>query len=257
MNRSDLPNYFPNLPDSLQKLQEFFESGEFDTQKLITLLEKDPLLCANILKLANSAAYGGKNKIVSIEQAIARLGFVIIRGIIMATFIQKSFPIHLDIYGIDLNTFDKINQTRVQLLRRCFYDLKLDMQMLQSVAFLLENSKIVSAYLINKIGESDHFKTVFKEKSEKRAEEEILGVDAYKIGAMLFKKWGFKEDFIELMQNLYTPQNREGQILLIISKAANITGILESKNKEQIAQLCKKYKFDWTSISKCIEEITI
>ena len=257
MNRSDFPNHFPNLPDSLQKVQHFFASNEFDTQKLVTLLEKDPLMCANILRLVNSAAYGGKNKIVSLTQAITRLGFTITRGVIMETFVQKSFPIQLDIYGIDLSIFDAINQTRVQLLKNCFYDSKLDMQMLQSVVFLLESSKLVSAYLLSKMGQMDRFRALLKEKGAKKAEEEIFGIDGYKIGAMLFSTWGFEANFIELMQKLYTPQNKEGQILFILTVAADITGILQAKNKEQIALVCERYKLDWAKISECMEKFEL
>jgi len=254
---SDFPNYFPNLPNSLQKVQEFFASNELNTQKLIALLEEDPLLSANILKLVNSAAYGGKNKIFSLSQAITRLGFTIVRGVIMATFVQKSFPIKLDVYGINLKTFDTINQTRVQLLKTCFYDSQLDMQMLQSVTFLLESSKLVSAYLLSKMGQTDRFRALLKQEGAKKAEEEIFGIDGYKIGAILFSTWGFEANFIELIQNLYTPQNKEGQILLILTVAANITGILEDKNKEQIALLCGKYKLDWAKISECMERFEL
>lgn len=253
MNRSDLPNLFPTLPNSLQKIQQFFASNELDSKKLVTLLEEDPLLCANILKLSNSAAYGGKNKIASLTQAVTRLGFTITRGVIMATFVQKSFPIQLDIYGIDLASFDAINQTRMQLLKNCFYDPQLDMQMLQSVAFLLESSKLVTAYLISKTGQTDRFKVLLKQEGAKKAEEVIIGIDGYQIGAMLFSAWGFDPNFIKLMQNLSTPQNREGQLLLILSVAANTTGILRAENQEQIASLCKDYKLDWAKISECLK----
>lgn len=244
----DFPNYFPTLPNSLQKVQRFFASGELDTKKLVILLGKDPLLCANILKLANSAAYGGNNKIVSLTQAITRLGFTVTRGVIMASFVQKSFPIQLDIYGIDLGFFDVINQTRVELLKSYFYDSQLDMQMLQSIVFLLESSKLVTAYLVNKMGQTNRFRILLEQKGAKEAEEELFGINAYKIGAMLFTKWGFETNFVKMMQNLYTPQNKEGQILLILTVAANTTGILETKNKEEIALLCKNYKMDCTKI---------
>lgn len=248
----DFPNHFPNLPSSFQNLQQFYARNELDTQKLVVLLEADPLLCANILKLVNSAAYGISTKIVSLNQAVTYLGFTVTRGVIMATFVQKSFPIQLDIYGINLSFFDAINQTRVQLVKTCFYDSKLDMQRMQSIALLLETSKLVSAYLISKMGQTEHFKKLLEQVGVKKAEEAILGADGYQIGAMLFTKWGFEENFIELIQKLYTPQNREGQILSILSVAADTTGILQDKNKEQIKILCQKYKFEWTKISECI-----
>lgn len=105
------------------------------------------------------------------------------------SLIQKSFPIQLDIYGIDLASFNAINQTRVQLLKKCFYDPRLNMQMLQNVVFLLESSKLVTAYLVSKIGQTDRFKVLLKQEGVQKAEEEIFGIDGYKIGAMLFRKW--------------------------------------------------------------------
>lgn len=255
MKIDKLPDYLPNLPDSFYKIQQFFLKNDADINELVSLVEADSLLCANILKIANSAAYGGRKKIVSISQAIARLGLIVTRGIIMAAFVKKSFPIRLDVYEIDMAYFDKINQTRLYLLKKCFFDSNLNMEILKSVTILLESSKIVTAYLIDKENQKSYFKSLLKEKGVKEAEEAVFGVDGYKIGAMLFEKWKFEKEFVDLIKNIYNPKKKEGEILLILTAAANIDGILETKNKESMKIISEKYGFDWGKISKCIDDI--
>ncbi len=64
----------PLLPVVATQLLELTRSANADFQKVAKLLVQDPALAAQLLRRANSAVYGGSVQILSIRDAIARLG---------------------------------------------------------------------------------------------------------------------------------------------------------------------------------------
>lgn len=61
-----------NLLQLIQSLQK----EDCDLQKISVIIQTDPLLSYQLLRLANSAAFSGGNPITSIEQAVTRLGLI-------------------------------------------------------------------------------------------------------------------------------------------------------------------------------------
>jgi len=78
----------PILPESSTRLMELTRAEAFDVRRLSELLGRDPLLAAQVLRMANSAMYGGSATIVSIKQAIARLGATTLRQLALITACQ-------------------------------------------------------------------------------------------------------------------------------------------------------------------------
>lgn len=68
-----------NLLLLIQSLQD----DDCDLQKISVIIQNDPLLSYQLLRIANSAAFAGGNPITSIEQAVARLGFLNLKNWIM------------------------------------------------------------------------------------------------------------------------------------------------------------------------------
>ncbi len=57
-----------------QRVLQLIDNPEFDTQQVVTLLESDPALAAQILKLVNSAFFGLPRQVASLRQAVLCLG---------------------------------------------------------------------------------------------------------------------------------------------------------------------------------------
>ena len=64
----------PALPAVAFKALELTHAPEFSMQQVASLIEKDPVLAAQLLKLCNSAAMATREPCKSISQAVARLG---------------------------------------------------------------------------------------------------------------------------------------------------------------------------------------
>ncbi len=64
----------PAFPPMASKCLALMKEKEYDQRQLIALLQKDPVLTAQVVRLASSAAYGSGEPLRSIEQAVTRLG---------------------------------------------------------------------------------------------------------------------------------------------------------------------------------------
>ena len=64
----------PPLPEVAIKVQEILSSDNADTRELDRLLSQDPAIVAALLRLANSAAFGGLRRVEGLGMAIQRIG---------------------------------------------------------------------------------------------------------------------------------------------------------------------------------------
>ncbi|MCL2182760.1 MAG: HDOD domain-containing protein [Chitinispirillia bacterium] len=73
------------------KVQQLAFSDEGCALALARIIEQDPSLTAQILRVANSSYYGTGSRISNVQSAVTRLGFNEIGHIIVATSIIKNF----------------------------------------------------------------------------------------------------------------------------------------------------------------------
>ena len=64
----------PALPEAVNKIQDMIQSDSADIGKVADLVNGEPALVAQILKVVNSAYYGLPREIVSVKNAIAFIG---------------------------------------------------------------------------------------------------------------------------------------------------------------------------------------
>jgi len=79
----------PLLPNIVWEVMELTASDDVDTRKLSTLIHRDPALASHILRVANSPAYMPRMPIVSLQQAVSRLGAATLGEIVFAISIQS------------------------------------------------------------------------------------------------------------------------------------------------------------------------
>ncbi len=255
MSNIVLPESFPTLPNAVQKMQEIFANSQIDNKTLIDLLQDDPLLCANILKIVNSPHYGLIKKISSISHAVMLLGATIIRGIVMAAMLKKSFTLNLLPYNISIEEFDNICALRVRFLNSLPKDVELDMQMLSSAAFLMEAGKIITSNLILQNNYNNQFSELLQTLCIDEAEKLIIGMDSYQVAGVLFHKWSFDDGFTQLVSNISTPQSKGQKLLHVISTLISVKGILSDETINNALSLATVYELDINILKDAITAI--
>jgi len=71
----------PMLPDVAAQVVQLANDPEADMRDLARILHRDQAMAGHLLRMANSPLYAGPTPIVSLDQAVARLGLAKIRSI--------------------------------------------------------------------------------------------------------------------------------------------------------------------------------
>lgn len=94
------------LPSKILELDRKLADDNIDTKELIKLIEQDPLLCVEVLKLCNSMAFKrSENDVTSIQQALVQVGRQQLRHFITSCLAREMIdikPIYFRRFGAEI-----------------------------------------------------------------------------------------------------------------------------------------------------------
>lgn len=82
----------PTLPDISLGIEQALRNERSFMQELTQLLEQDPAIASRILRVANSAFFRGASVVTDLQAATARLGFDLIRGLVLSEELYARVP---------------------------------------------------------------------------------------------------------------------------------------------------------------------
>ncbi|AOP35053.1 HD family phosphohydrolase [Leptospira tipperaryensis] len=190
----------PTFPKSIQDIQAMIERPNSSISQIAEVIKKDVALSANILKLANSAAFIRANKVESLDRAIQLIGLKELNQLLYSLgtkqILEDKFPAFLSIW-------DKSNQ--------CAFYCKLIANRMVLPKDTISN--LMSAALLHDIGEiillsleERTMKSIGKISASKEIasavsmEEAALGITHTKVGALIAEKWNFPDVYAKAME---------------------------------------------------------
>lgn len=79
----------PVLPETAHRVMVLTQDSDSDAAQLANIIQSDPTMGGHVMRIANSAAYTPNSNLVSIQQAVARLGMVEISNIALSTSLNS------------------------------------------------------------------------------------------------------------------------------------------------------------------------
>lgn len=259
----------PAFPTNSAHILDKINNAEAHILDIAKEIETDPILTANILKLANSAYFAGPKSISTIREAVVLLGINRIQQLIIASAI---FPITIKpLRGYDLPAGELIKHligTAIgsELLAK---ELKKDIPPYTfTVGLLHDIGKIVLGTFIE-IDAEPIIKKAYEEKlSFEKAEREILGIDHAEVGALLMQEWHFPKNLIQPVLFHHDPDSVSEEYKLVtdtVHIASNlclecgigsgIDGLNYSNNINSVERLNIDTRVAETILCKLIGEI--
>ncbi len=101
---------FPAMPEAVASLQRELLKDEPDNQTIAKIISHDIKLSGTLLNLVNSAAYGLKQKVNSISQAVVMVGQSRLKSVVLASALRNSF---LEEGEFQNDFWDRANATAV------------------------------------------------------------------------------------------------------------------------------------------------
>ncbi len=255
----------PPLPESAMQIEAVYQDPNSNFQDMVKIIEKDPLLTADILKAANSPLYGFSREINSVSQVVGLFGMGTVRGFALASIVKKSFSLDLSPYGLNDAAFAELSKKQHALITAwCLRKENHLMGVLSPAAFLVEIGKVIISQVIKAHGDEEKFKNALKELNNDadEAEAEILGITTAEVSAKIFEHWRFEENLIDVIANSKTPQNasndnnkRSAAILDVVRTTIALNGTISDEGVEASKAIIEEYGLNLESYENALEGI--
>ena len=253
----------PPLPESVQKIQKLYASGDPDIAKLVKIIESDPMLTSDVLANANSPLYGFSKKIISVNQAITLFGTSNIRSVVLATSTQKNFVLNFSPYGINNAQYSQMCNLQSVLMFQWYMSVDIQKaKVLIPLIFLSEMGKILIAQDMLSSVYLSEFKKAIKETDDiSKVEYHYAMTTTYALNAMLYKHWNFDDMFIEIVEYLDNPSDEKAYLkefanaIKVINTAVNVNALLTDKSIEKATKLAESFGYDATRFEKTAKRV--
>lgn len=232
----------PSLPKSFHEINQICSNPDGSIGQLSDVIEKDPMLVANLLKVANSPLYSFRNEIKKVSQAISLFGMATTRALAAEISIRKLLNVDMEPYNISPEQFAEISSIQAALMHEWYRKVdrkKLDFLFL--CALLQETGKIIIADEVVKSDEVMQFKSEV-ETAFNIAEVEKMYVDisSAEVTSEIFEHWGFEDNMVEAIKysDNYSDapdEIREYSVALKIVKSAVPVNSPMSERSQNIA----------------------
>ncbi len=201
-NTSDLAS----LPSTVVDLLYLFRDEDASAESVMKVLNGDPAMTANVLKMSNSAFYGARREICSVKEALVMLGN---RAVITMAFASGMAPVmrrDLEGYNLSRDRFwthsilagsasslaaEKLGEAD----RKCE---AFTAGLVHDVGMLVIDSHLVATGNVLVTAEPAF--------DVSGAERRQLGFDHCEAGAMLADHWGFPQVLIEAIRHHHDPR---------------------------------------------------
>lgn len=253
----------PPLPESAMQIETVYQDPNSTFNDMVTILEKDPLLTADILKAANSPLYGFSREINAISQAVGLFGMGTVRGFALASIVKKSFSLNLKPYGISNTQFSKLSQLQHALVTAWY--LRKDPKLagtLSPAAFLVEIGKVlISQYLISENRAGELKAKIAETDTVEAAERAICDCDTPEVSANIFEHWRFEPALIDTIRYASTPEKAPAEnataakVMHVVRTAIPIDGVITAESEAASKALAEEYALDTAGFTKALNTL--
>jgi HD-like signal output (HDOD) protein len=196
------PQALPAVPKIVHELIDSFNNEDVSIGEVSRKLAADPVLSARLLRLANTAHYHVTRTIGTVEEAVAMLGFVTVRTLVISSGLTGSFKA---LPGMDLQSFWRysLNTATVSrwLSRQTHHnaDQAFTVGLMHAIGQLIMHSGMPEQML-----QADKLVPPLDSRRFD-LERTSFGYDFSKVGAALARAWKFPIAFAEAIEGFPNP----------------------------------------------------
>ena len=182
------------VPQVIHQLMDLVDDPEVPVAEITELILYEPLVTANLLKLANSAAFGFKKKVDSVHDAVVLLGLKRVVEIILLNSVTKPLKSAHQGYGLEEGQLWKQSVSCALMASAIAETINAPEKHTIFTAALLKDIGVIvldrhmgdAMATIRRAMEVDRLSLV-------AAERQVLGIDHAHLGGKIAEKWNFSQ----------------------------------------------------------------
>jgi len=188
------------LPITARRLAAMLGNEDIGVQDIAKVVEYDAAVAANIVHVANSAAYAGRYPVERVRDAVVRLGTANLLAIVLGEY-MRVFRGNAPLYDLTEDDLYLHSAAASLMIKAMMPEVRCSLPPAASIAALLHDiGKIIMVRYLN----ADVSATLALCKEKKlafvEAEREMLGCDHAEVGGAVARNWGFPEEIITAIE---------------------------------------------------------
>jgi putative nucleotidyltransferase with HDIG domain len=217
----------PTLPVVVQRVQALVSEGVAGTREIAEVVSTDAPLAVRVLKIANSAFYGLRERCISTSQACTVLGLRVLENVVLQAGVLQQYE-HLRRHpGFDLGQLWRHSVLTAQvcsfIAKRSSAALTLKPEELYVCGLLHDIGQVI---LLDQLGD-DYLDVVGAARLLNQPlhliEARMLGTDHNRVGALVAGYWGLPTQIAEAIHYHHGPRERvEGDPVVSLVAHANL-----------------------------------
>ncbi len=198
----------PPFPETAIRAIQIAQDSQSSAQDMVNVIQYDQSITANILRVVNSASFALRQKVTSLQQAVAYLGSTVIMELLLfsgtLTYYSNYFTGY-DQTGIQLWQHSVVSGTSSKALGEMIEPQKSSTYF--TVGLLHDIGKVVlQSFVKDKYDEI--LRLVEREEySFVQAEREVLGMDHAQVGGEVALKWGLPQEMARPISLHHSPED--------------------------------------------------
>jgi len=204
------------IPSCAQKAKALLEDPDAELSELARIIEHDPGLTANLLKIVNASFFGRGRPMCTAREAIDRLGTTQVLQFVVSTGVAPSFVKKIEGYDLAPNMHLQHSVTVAMAARELGKLLDCGAPDYTFTAGLLSGvgKTLLGAYV--QVDVHPILTLAVKEGlSFDRAEDQILGINHAEVGGILLERWGLPKEITDVVRHHLRPDEFEGESLVL------------------------------------------
>ena len=196
----------PAFPQTIQKVTELLRNDDYSVQQVAQVIKYDQAITANILRMGNSAYFGARSRIGTLDEAVMYLGKENIIRAVQTSGVSRFYKKAAEGYvsqANDLWTHSVSVGLLSQILYRKIYHE--EQPVLYTAALLHDVGKVILGEYVHK-SFSKIVELVGKDGcSFLEAEEKLFGINHAEIGGKIAEQWNFPEEISSAIRTHHRP----------------------------------------------------
>ncbi len=218
----------PQMPMPIQRVLAYLNDPNASMAELAKLIEFDPNLTVNVLRLANSSYFCRGNLVTNVKEAVLRLGIKRVFQLVIASGIAPRVKGELKGYGLPPGDLLKHSVAVALASEELGNTLNVTTPPHTFTAGLLVNigKTVLGEYLEIDAGPIIDL-AMDKGIRFDEAEREILGIDHCELGALLLEYWGIPDEICLVVRyRLYPAAYETHDLCLDLVHAGNAIAMM-------------------------------
>lgn len=206
----------PPFPAVVNKALDLINNPKSSVQEVVETIQYDQAITANVLKICNSARFGLRYPVGSLQEALMFLGFNQLFEIIMATVAGSTLGKAVSGYDLEAGALWKHSVSTALLSQIISKRLKKDQSPLLFTAALIHDiGKVLLHSYVEEQFEAIKEQVRAKGISFLTAEKDVLGIDHAELSALITEEWNFPQGIIQAIRYHHTPLSAHSEQELV------------------------------------------